>query len=279
MFKVSIIIICFNGGKYLPETIASVQGQTLTNWEIILVDDGSTDQDTIGVIDSLASEQIKIFHKSHQGLPESRNYGVRQSSGQYILQLDCDDLLNPDFLLKTTQILDSNRSIDIVYTDYKKFGLGDCDLKLPDFSVARLLVGSYFLNSSMQRRMVFDQVGGYDQHFILTLEDWDYWLSALERGCNFFHLPEILFSYRQRPDSVTNSISGFKQEAPYFGLAVSKHKQLYLKEFFKVLNGYREYYFQQLRLLEDSGGSKIRLTGHIVKRVLFLGYYLLKGDR
>ena len=97
--SVSVIIPCYNGHKYLSHTLDSVQRQTVRVMEIIVIDDGSNDEETIAYLDAL-SEDIRLVRQINKGLPAARNAGFREANGDYVLPLDCDDWLDPDFIEK-----------------------------------------------------------------------------------------------------------------------------------------------------------------------------------
>jgi len=106
--SVSVIVPCYEQAKYLPEAIESVVNQTYTNWECIIVNDGSTDN-TIQVaeflIEKYNDKQLIIINQTNKGLPEARNCGIKASKGKYILPLDADDKLYPEMLEKCTSAL------------------------------------------------------------------------------------------------------------------------------------------------------------------------------
>src|SRR4051812_15947600 len=106
---VSVIVPCFGQAHYLPEAVGSVLAQTFTDWECIIVDDGSPD-DTAAVAARLAAgdDRIKIVRQENRGLPGARNAGIRAARGRYILPLDADDRLEPTMLEKTVAVLQSD---------------------------------------------------------------------------------------------------------------------------------------------------------------------------
>jgi len=97
---ISVVIPCYNDGEYLPETIARLKEQTYPNFEIILVNDGSTDQHTLDVLKQLETEGVQVFHKENGRMSSARNYGAKQAKGSIIAALDADDYFDPSFLKK-----------------------------------------------------------------------------------------------------------------------------------------------------------------------------------
>ena len=117
--KVSIITPCYNAAPYIETTIASIQQQTLSDWEMIIVDDGSTDN-SVEVIQAIIAEdsRIKLIHKENGGSASARNIGLELAKGEFIQFLDADDTIAPDKLQRQVTIMDAE-NLDVTYTDYQ----------------------------------------------------------------------------------------------------------------------------------------------------------------
>ncbi len=181
--KVSIIIPTYNHASYLPDAIKSVLSQTFKNFEIIVVNDGSTDN-TVDVLQPYMG-MIKYIYKDNGGLSSARNVGIRNSTGEYIVFLDADDMLMPDKLKIQSVILDENPDIGMVYSDeYIIYG-DDKDKKytardgrqLPSGNIFKDLFLESFIAvmTAMVRRTCFDRIGFFDES-LLCNEDDDMWL-------------------------------------------------------------------------------------------------------
>src|SRR4051812_29687900 len=122
---ISVIIPCYNHGCYLPEAVASVVAQTFGDWELILVDDGSSD-DSAAVAEQLIARyphsHMRLLRQGNQGLSASRNNGIHIARGSYILPLDADDRIEPDMLAATLAVLECRPEVGFVYTDVQMFG-------------------------------------------------------------------------------------------------------------------------------------------------------------
>jgi glycosyltransferase involved in cell wall biosynthesis len=119
---VSVIIPCYNYGHYVEEAIDSVLQQTFQNFEIIVVNDGSTDPVTIEVLKHLKKPKTRVIHQANKGLPEARNEGIRHAKGKYICCLDADDTLEPTYLEKAVALLEANPGIAFAYSWVRLFG-------------------------------------------------------------------------------------------------------------------------------------------------------------
>ena len=142
--KVSIVIPCYNAAPYIETTISSIQQQTLSEWEIIIVDDGSTDN-CVEIIQKLIAQdnRIRLIQKDNGGSASARNLGLSLAQGDYIQFLDADDTIAPDKLARQTALMDRD-NLDISYTDFR---IVDADgttlppLKGYTFNLNKLFVG------------------------------------------------------------------------------------------------------------------------------------------
>ena len=224
--KVSVVIPCFNHGEFLPEAIASAAVAKRDDIEIIVVDDGSTDERTRTEIDGLTAQGIKVLRQENKGLAAARNAGIAASKGEYIFPLDADDHLRPGCLDHGIQILDANPEVGIVYGDGEYFGIRSGRWHIGPFDQSRLLQWNYIACCAVYRRSVWEQNRGYDGTMpVQGLEDWDFWLGALEHGWQFAYVPEILFEYRIAKESMITRTFGFEAQIETFiGM---KHGLLY----------------------------------------------------
>lgn len=201
MPKVSVIIPCYNHGAYLDEAVESVLASTFKDFEIVIVNDGSTDKHTISLLKDYQKPQTKIIHSSHQGLAEARNVGIRNSTGAYILPLDADDKISPEYLADAVEVLDRDDEVKIVYCEAQRFGDQVGPFILPPFSRQKILTTNIIFCSAFYKRRDYDVTNGYNKNLV-CLEDWDFWLSLLEKGGKAYKIPKTHFYYRFRKDSM-----------------------------------------------------------------------------
>jgi glycosyltransferase involved in cell wall biosynthesis len=189
---VSVIIPCYNYGHYLGEAIQSLQAQQYTNWECIIVDDGSRDA-TAAIAKEFAAADVRIkyFYQPNQGQPAARNNGIRQACGSFVQFLDADDLLQPGKLSTQVAYLDSHPEADIVYSDVMYFRPGAMhelfrnrwDAQFTDWMprvngkgksiVAAMLASNIFeLGCALFRRDALDATGFFDED-LKGVEDYD----------------------------------------------------------------------------------------------------------
>lgn len=206
---VSVIIPTFNRWSYLRQTIDSVLEQTYSNIEIIVVDDGSTDETS----DCLQSygDRIRVISQANRGGTVARNVGIAAAKGDYLTFLDHDDLMLPKKLERQVKFLESNPQLGAVHCRWQYIDpQGDVLEKigpLPEGDLFKTLVLGCFLWSGAPviRRESFERVGLFDES--IWSSDWDMWLRLAQSGCRFGCVQEILGAYRIMPDSTMSDVS------------------------------------------------------------------------
>lgn len=225
-YKVSVVIPCFNHGEFLPEAVGSVTNIKRNDVELIVVDDGSSDERTRKEMDALTAQGIYVVRQENKGLAAARNTAVLISKGEYILPLDADNRLRSEYVDRGVQILDASPEVGVVYGDAEYLGLAAGRWNVGPFDRDRLLNWNYIDACAIYRRSVWEQNGGYDGTMpVQGLEDWDFWLGALEHGWQFVYVPEVLFDYRKAEQSMITRTAKYEgQIAEFVG---KKHWLLY----------------------------------------------------
>ena len=212
---VSIIIPCYKQARYLPEAVASVAAQTFTDWEIIIVNDGSPD-DTSEVARALArkyaSQRVRLLEKKNGGLAHARNAGIAAAGGAYILPLDADDKIAPTMLEKTVSLLESDPAIAVAYTDVAHFGVAEKVIQAADFDFKKLCRGNQLNYCALFRREAWEIAGGYNANMIWGYEDWDFWIGCGAAGLIARRIPEPLLLYRVKEMSMYTAALGHDGE-------------------------------------------------------------------
>ena len=203
--RVSIVIAVYNGAPTIERALASVFAQTYTDYEVIVVNDGSTD-DTGAVLAHL-SDRIRLITQGNRGLSAARNAGVRASTGEYVAFLDDDDEWMPEKLARCVPVLEADRDCALVYTlalkvDPQGRPMG-ADAR-PDGAESptmnEMLAHPWNVVPSqfVVRRDVFERAGGFHERFITSCEDLYFLLGAREYG-HFRCVPEPLVRKETRP--------------------------------------------------------------------------------
>lgn len=265
MPKVSIVVPCYNQGCYLSETLDSILNQTYSNWECIIVNDGSSDNTQfIADLYCQKDKRISYIYQNNSGLCAARNAGIKASKGTYILPLDSDDKIAAEYVEYAVKKFEEQSSLKIVYCRAEFFGLSKGEWKLPPFSMERMLGRNCIFCSAMFKKEDFLRVGGYNPNMKYGFEDWDFWLSILEADKDVFQIDKILFYYRIRKKSMVRSIDEEKFE--YLRKQIwENHKELFAKYYFNPKES-----FEYLGLKEFIDGSSFKIKSKILKLVSLL---------
>jgi glycosyltransferase involved in cell wall biosynthesis len=208
---ISIIVPVYNGETTILETIASVQQQTFSDFEIIVINDGSTDQ-TLELLQTIQDERLKIFSYENGGLPIARNRGLSQATGEFIGFLDADDLWTPDKLELQLAALRQHPDAGVAYS-WTYFKYEENEYSYVDKSsffegnvYADLLVKNFLHNGSnpLISKQAIESVGFFDPA-LKSCEDWDFYLRLASKW-NFVLVPKPQIIYRQSSSSMTSKI-------------------------------------------------------------------------
>ncbi len=202
--KVSIVIPCYNQGQYLNDCLGSLKNQTFQDFEVIIVNDGSTEKITLDILDKIPLNPpskkgaVKVLHKKNGGLSSTRNHGIKHAKGDWIVPLDADDMLAPTYLEKTLKLVE-NKNLDFVATWIKHFGLTDSIYKTRLFPALERF-NNFLPYCALFKKEIFDQEK-YDENFKEGFEDWDLWIHIVKKF-NGKIIPEPLFLYRKKETSM-----------------------------------------------------------------------------
>jgi len=234
---VSVVIPCYNQGEYILEAISSVESCQGTDYEIIIVNDGSMELLTKRVLHYLKDNGYLVINQSNQGLAKARNKGIANARGRYILPLDCDNKIRPEYITKSIAILDEFPEVGVVYGDVQLFDERTDILPVPDFDINRLAMGNFIDACAVFRKQLWLDCGGYDDKIPdkLGYEDWDLWLGVAAKGWKFYHIPEVLFDYRVRGDSMVSFCRIPENHEKLVRYICTKHLDIYKSNFANIL--------------------------------------------
>lgn len=227
--RVSVVIPCFNDGSYLPDAVQSIRDQSFRDTEIIIVDDGSTDPLTGTVFARYEQEGLRVVRTCNQGPAAARNAGIAVASAEIILPLDADDVIAPSFMERAVPILQSDPHPGIVYCRTRLFGERTGEWNTPPYSLGRMMAMNVIPVTAFFTKQQWHDANGYDVRMNNCLEDWDFWLSLIERGAGVHHIPEPLFSYRLKARATHQASLSRKLGRVLY--VYRKHWRLYLRHF------------------------------------------------
>jgi glycosyltransferase involved in cell wall biosynthesis len=225
---VSIIIPAYNSAEYIEETVVSALASTYPLLEIIIANDGSKDN-TQEVIDKIVSQhpQIKSYQQTNQGASAARNLGILKASGKYILPLDADDIISPDYIQKAVEVLRHNKNVKVVYGNADFIGDRSGEWKLRPFNIRLLARKNMIYVSGMYRKSDYEKTDGYCPA-MKGREDWDFWISMLKTGGDVVRLTEKCLYYRIHNDS--NHLATRSMKKQLIDVLNSRHKAFFYRE-------------------------------------------------
>ncbi len=210
MNRISVIIPAWNQGEFLEDCLESVYSQTVQPHEVIVIDDGSTDN-TAEIAERYAyrnfpgvESPVRVIHQVNKGLASARNTGIMNATGDFILPLDSDDMLKENAIQKFTEIIlqTQQQSPDVIAPSFECFGLRDNKVILGGFGLEELKQANRLGYFSLIKRQTLLNVGGYNPKMRWGYEDYDLWFDLFKRGSKFLVLSDVLVRYRIRENSM-----------------------------------------------------------------------------
>lgn len=207
MTKISVIMPVYNGEEYIKNTVESVLGQTFSDFEFIIIDDGSTDN-TLNILKNFSDNRIKILNQNHGGIVKALNLGIKESQGEYIIRIDADDICISNRFEKLITYMNENPNVSVCGSWVRKIdkeGNVIGELKYPpidhkDIKRYAILHNPFIHPSVIVRKKVFDKVGLYKN--FKHNEDYELWTRVLKVGRGH-NIPEFLIDYRIHQNQVT----------------------------------------------------------------------------
>jgi len=221
---VSVLLPCYDAATTLEEALASLEAQTLTDWEVIAVDDGSTDT-TLKILQewSRGDGRFRVLEQQHGGIIEALNAGLAECQGMYVARMDADDRCHPERLAMQKRFLGEHPEIALagclvegfpaeqvregfrIYMDWQNSLVNNADIR------REMFIESPFAHPSvMFRREWVERVGGYQEHG--WPEDYDLWLRLYLAGAHFGKVPQVLLEWRETPQRLTRTDSRYALE-------------------------------------------------------------------
>lgn len=206
-FKISVIMPCHNGERFLRSAVESVLRQSYDNFEIIFINDGSTDA-TEKIVCSFSDSRLKYFYQNKRGVSRARNYGIKLSNGEFIALLDSDDLWSVEKLELLVKRINRGKETYFLHSSYyvineKDDIIGKIKLTQTSDILRRLLLEGNIIgppSGVLVKREVFESVGGFDP-LLSTAADWDMWIRIASRY-PVGYIDEPLFKYRKHSSNM-----------------------------------------------------------------------------
>ena len=256
---IEAVITSFNQKSMICEAVESVCRQTIKPVRILVVDDGSTDEMSVSILNELESDRgisvpLEVIRQPNGGVSAARNWGIRRTRSPFVLVLDGDDSLEPSFLEETSNLLIENPSLIAASSWLHTFGVLKAVVRPSGGDAAAFLSHNACPATHLLRRRAFLECGGYDETMRSGFEDWDFFLNMLEAvpGSSIGIVEKPLINYRTAPAS--SNIKSMEKRLTLMRYIIEKHIRLYRSHFHgKALRlGNRNDSFQVSRQIKRS---------------------------
>lgn len=266
-YKVSFIIPYFNAGSTIQDTIDSIYNQTYPNYDIWIVNDGSTDPQSLEKLKAFENQdRITIIHQENAGPSVARTRAITQTSAEYLVLLDSDNKICQNTLNIAIPLLTNNDNIAAIYGNLYYFGEGTAPYikEQEAFSIKKALIYNQIDTATVIKKAVFQKSGDFDEYMSrIGLEDWEFWIKITEDGWKLHKVNEVLFEIRLRTNSRTH-ISANPNVTNLKEYVYVKHKSTVIREYEKL-------YYEAKMLKETPDyriGNRILKPWRLIKKWL-----------
>lgn len=260
---ISIIVPCYNQAQYLDECLQSVFDQIYQNWECIIVNDGSPDNTEEIAIKWIEKDQrFKYLKKENNGVASARNSGIEIAKGEWILPLDGDDKIGNLYLKLAAQ--EFHKGYKVIYCEADFFGNVNEKFNLAEYDFKKILLHNSIFCSAFFKKNTWSSEKGYDQNLKSGLEDWDYWLTILDKNSRVLKLNYKGFFYRRKLNSRDTEIN-----ADLSKLRDAKN-YIYKKHFDKYIQEYPNFFelHDEICQLKQNNDSLLTLVNEpLIKKI------------
>ncbi|CAN5734154.1 glycosyltransferase [soil metagenome] len=236
---VSVIIPCYNDAAFIEEALQSVIRQTYTNWECIIVNDGSVDH-TADVVKAAIGNDVRFryIETENNGPSAARNKAIECASGTLILPLDADDTLSENYINECVKVFGQQADVKVVYGKEQKMQQGI--KKVKPYSWEKLLFENMIHCCGMFKKADWQSAKGYDVNMRHGFEDWEFWINLINKTGKVVRVDNITLSVRVKDVSRTSNMQSAEQ-ALMRQYVYKKHTLFYNDFFFDPLALYNEY--------------------------------------
>lgn len=198
MPEISIITPCYNSGKLILDAVESVKQQDFSDYEHIIIDDGSADVETLEILDRLAKdEKTIVMHQENTGPGVARNNAIDRSQSEFLVMLDADNKIRPQTIHLALKVMNDDPDAGVVYGDYEFFGLRTGLKKQSEFDLRKQFAWNYVEMATVMRKSCFLEAGGFDTYCSRHgIEDYELWFRVAQTRWKFRYIEHVLFDYR-----------------------------------------------------------------------------------
>jgi glycosyltransferase involved in cell wall biosynthesis len=224
---VTVVIPCFNHGRFIREAAESALRQQSADVRIVIVNDGSTDPETAPACHALASDRVRVIDTPNRGLPAARNTGAAGAASDFLVFLDADDWIDPEFITRLHAALaPAPPETSHAYCQERLTDRAEGIWRVPEWDPVLMMITNLHPVTTLIRRDRFEAVGGFDESLTGGYEDWDLWLRFIERGWRGVRVREPLFNWRRHsPDTMV--MRSVKNHESLYSALMDRHRRLF----------------------------------------------------
>lgn len=265
---VSVVIPVYNMEAFLPGTLRSVLDSTYARMEVIVVNDGSTDGSLrVAGEFAAADRRVRVVSQSNSGVCRARNTAIGLARGEYVLPVDADNTIEPTFIARAVEAIESRPGIKVVAPRADFFGDREGEWRLPPFSLGLLARKNIMDTCALYRRADWERVGGYCEE-IIAREDWEFWIAMLKDGGEVVRLPGVEMHYRVRKES--KRTHDRRQKRHVIDVLNRRHPEFFERELGGPLRYRRTWSALLNRLYRAFHPRRVRLNGKYARLDTFV---------
>ncbi|HZW11024.1 MAG TPA: glycosyltransferase family A protein [Phycisphaerales bacterium] len=230
--RVAFVIPCYNHGRFVGDAVGSALAQRDAEVRVVVVDDGSTDGTTPQACDALpgrfGAERVRVVHQQNTGLPGARNRGAREADEEYLVFLDADDTVAPEFAARLAAAIAAagDPRVSHAYCQETLTDRAHGTWRVPEWDPELLLITNLHPVTCLVRRDAFEAAGGFDAGMTEGYEDWEFWVRLSGRGYRGVRVAEPLFFWR-RHSQETMVHDAVRKHDRLYGQIIERHRGLY----------------------------------------------------
>lgn len=279
-FGVTVVIPCFNYGRFVRAAVESALAQEMAEVRVVVVDDGSTDGRSAASCDACRAPgggRVEVIHQENRGLPAARNRGAAGASTEFLVFLDADDELDPWFVrtlgaaIRAEEAAGRGDDVSHAYGQQRMGGLGRGAVwRVPDWDPVLLLATNLHPPTALVRRERFEAVGGFDESMREGYEDWDFWLRLAGRSWRGVRVRQPVYTWRRHSGGETMISRAVRRHEAIYRHMVASHAGMYRRhgpELLGLMNGMLRRH--DMNWLDESG-DPIHLRGLYAQRERYL---------
>ena len=244
---ISVIIPYYNSHQFINDAIQSVESyQGKYIYEIIIINDGSEEPEAIKALEVIENNgKYTVLHQNNKGPAAARNTGCKKAKGEFLLFLDSDNYIDPNYITVGIDRMVAQKEIVVVYAN--PIFVGDISGKkgqfiAKPFDIMALLKKNYIDTCAVVRKVAWESVNGFDEEpALISYEDWEFWISIFKADWKFDYVNKDLYYYRVRKDSLVRIKGGGELHRARVNYIFTKHASLLFKHYKKAYNGYAQY--------------------------------------